>query len=180
MDTSAALDYLNELTDIVPDFPRPGILFRDLTPVLADARALHAIIDEIVAPFAGEFTAIAGIEARGFLLASAAAYATGVGALTIRKAGKLPGTVIRRSYALEYGEATLEMHPDALDADSRVLLLDDVLATGGTLEASASLVEQTGATVVGMGVALELAGLGGRETLTPRYRLHSLQTVTEG
>lgn len=176
MTVESARALVERLTLLVPDFPTPGVLFRDLTPVFADPAGLHAVIDDLVAPFEGDFDAIAGIEARGFLLASAAAYATGVGAITIRKAGKLPGRVIGTEYTLEYGTARLEMHPDSTHNAQRVLIVDDVLATGGTLGAAARLVESTGAAVTGMSVVMELDDLGGRAALSGR-RLHSTVAV---
>lgn len=168
---------LDRLTLVVDGFPEPGILFRDLTPVFADPIGLRQVTDALIAPFAGRFDAIAGIEARGFLLAAAAAYASGVGAVTIRKAGKLPGDVIATSYALEYGTATLEMHPDAIAPGLRVLIVDDVLATGGTLAAAAGLCTAAGAQVVGMSVILELGGLGGRSAIGGGHRVASLQVA---
>lgn len=119
----------------------------------------------MVAPFVGQFDAVAGLEARGFILAAAAAIGAGVGVLPIRKAGKLPGHVLSESYELEYGEATFEVSPEALAPGSRVLIMDDVLATGGTVSAAISLVEQADWDVVGVSVALELAALRGRERL---------------
>jgi len=165
-DTPVA-DLVASLLLTVPDFPEPGILFRDLTPVLADGPALRAVVDDLVAA-GGPVDAVAGVEARGFLLAAAAAYASGVGTLAVRKAGKLPGEVLRESYDLEYGQAAIELHPGQLPAGSRVLLLDDVLATGGTLEAAARLLERAGYEVAGIGVVLEIAGLGGRARLAGR------------
>jgi adenine phosphoribosyltransferase len=162
-DTPVA-DLVASLLLTVPDFPQPGILFRDLTPVLADGAGLSAVVDDLVAA-GGPVDAVAGVEARGFLLAAAAAYASGVGTLAVRKAGKLPGEVLRESYDLEYGEAAIELHPGQLPAGSRVLLLDDVLATGGTLEAAARLLERAGYEVAGIGVVLELEELGGRARL---------------
>ncbi|MDQ0745702.1 adenine phosphoribosyltransferase [Clavibacter sp. B3I6] len=160
-------DLVRSLLLTVPDFPQPGILFRDLTPVLADGPALRAVVDDLVAA-GGPVDAVAGVEARGFLLAAAAAYASGVGTLAVRKAGKLPGEVLRESYDLEYGDAAIELHPGQLPVGSRVLLLDDVLATGGTLEAAARLLERAGYEVAGIGVVLELEGLGGRARLAGR------------
>jgi adenine phosphoribosyltransferase len=151
----------------VADFPRPGILFRDLTPLFADGPAFRAVVDAIVAHH-GPFDEVAGIEARGFLLAAAVGYATGAGVVPIRKAGKLPGETLTVDYALEYGNATLEVHTDAFTPGARVLLVDDVLATGGTAAAAADLVERAGATVVGLSVLMELAGLGGRAALGGR------------
>jgi adenine phosphoribosyltransferase len=167
---------LRRLLVSVPDFPGPGILFRDLAPVFADGGAFRAIVDELVERYEGGFDAVAGVEARGFVLAAAAAYAAGVGVLVVRKAGKLPGEVLSESYDLEYGRATLELEPRRLPDASRVLVLDDVLATGGTLGASARLIERAGYTVAGFGVLLELEGLGGRERLSG-YRTQSLLTL---
>ena len=145
----------------IPDYPEPGILFRDITPLLADAAALRTVIDALTAPFAGEFDVVAGVEARGFLLAGAAAIATETGMVPVRKAGKLPRPAASVSYALEYGEATIEVHDD-LAPGTRVLLVDDVLATGGTLEAAQRLFADLGVVVVGAAVLMELEGLGGR------------------
>ena len=158
------------------DFPQPGILFRDLTPVFADGPALRVLVDEMVAPFVGQFDAIAGLEARGFILAAAAAVGVGVGVLPIRKAGKLPGSVLRESYELEYGQATFEVSPDVLPAGSRVLIMDDVLATGGTAAAAATLLERAGWVVTGVSVALELVDLGGLGRIGDRA-VHSVLSV---
>ncbi|MBU1586628.1 MAG: adenine phosphoribosyltransferase [Actinobacteria bacterium] len=170
----AARAALDHLTILVPDFPQPGIVFRDLSPVFANGPALRAITDALLEPFAGRVDAVAGVEARGFVLAAAAAYALGTGTLLIRKAGKLPRAVLSEGYALEYGEATLEVHADELAPGSRVLILDDVLATGGTLRAAAGLVERAGWSVAGIGVVLELEALGGRTGLGD---VHALATV---
>jgi adenine phosphoribosyltransferase len=165
------------LTLDVPDFPQPGIMFKDLTPLFANGPEFSAIIDAIVAHHGRDsFDVVAGIEARGFMIAAAAAYATGVGVVPIRKVGKLPRATLRETYALEYGEATLELHADAFTPGQRVLVVDDVLATGGTAEASLSLVEQAGGTVAGFTVLLELAFLEGRKRLKPRP-VHALLTV---
>lgn len=160
----------------VPDFPSEGILFRDLTPVFADGPSFRTVVDGIIEPFIGTFDAVAGLEARGFLLAAAAAIDAGVGVLPIRKGGKLPGDIIGETYDLEYGTATLEVNPLSLPQGSRVLVLDDVLATGGTVAASISLIERAGWVVAGVGVVLELEGLGGRERLAGR-EIHSLVTL---
>ncbi|WP_104091515.1 adenine phosphoribosyltransferase [Arthrobacter sp. GMC3] len=152
----------------IEDYPSKGIVFKDLTPVFADGPALRQVVDSLVAPFAGKFDAVAGVEARGFLLAAAAAYATGTGVITVRKAGKLPRAVFSESYALEYGEATLELHQGDVPPGTRVLILDDVLATGGTLGAAAALLERTGAVVAGIGVVLEIGALPGRSNLAGR------------
>lgn len=166
MDTAAEL--VDRLTVLVPDFPRAGVLFRDLTPALADATALRAITDELVAGFAGRFDLVAGIEARGFLLAAAAAYASGSGVLAVRKAGRLPPETITEHYELEYGDAALEVRPGQFPVGARVLVLDDVLATGGTVAAACALLERAGASVAGIGVVLELLGLGARGRLAGR------------
>lgn len=170
---------VHALTEVYPDFPTPGILFRDLTPVFADADAFRAVIDALLGVTEHDgtedqgFVAVAGVEARGFVLAAAAAYGTRRGVLAIRKAGKLPGTVLSESYALEYGTADLELHAGRLPEGSRVLLVDDLLATGGTLAAAAKLLERAGYVVAGIAVVLELEGLSGREKLDG-YRVHSI------
>lgn len=169
----SAADAIARLSRVVPDFPQPGVLFRDLSPVFADGKALRTVIDALVDPFAGQFDAVAGMEARGFVLAAGAAYATGLGCVMVRKPGKLPRAVIMQNYDLEYGTATLELHPDELKAGARVLLLDDVLATGGTLAASCLLAERAGWHVAGISVVLEIEALGGRKKL-PGRGIHSL------
>jgi adenine phosphoribosyltransferase len=147
----------------VPDFPKPGIVFKDLMPLFADGPVFRQVIDGIVAYHgADSFEVVAGVEARGFVVAAAIAYAAGTGVVPIRKAGKLPRASFAASYALEYGEATLEVHQDAFVAGHRVLVVDDVLATGGTAAAACALLERAGARVVGIVVAIELDALGGR------------------
>ncbi len=173
MTHAPAARLVESLLTSISDFPEPGILFRDLTPVFADPTAFRAVIDELVSPFAGSFDAIAGIDARGFLLAGAAAYRSQVGVLAIRKKGKLPGAVLTETYDLEYGSAALELHPEQLSTGSRVLILDDVLATGGTIAASARLVERAGYQVAGVATVLELLELGGRARLDGR-RVHAV------
>jgi len=161
----------------VPDFPKPGILFKDLMPLFADGDAFRQVVDGIIQHHgAGSFDVVAGVEARGFVVAAAIAYATGLGVVPIRKAGKLPRAVHAASYALEYGEATLEVHQDAFGDGQRVLLVDDVLATGGTAGAALDLVEQAGGTVAGFTVLMELGFLEGRKRLAPR-EVHALLTV---
>jgi adenine phosphoribosyltransferase len=161
----------------VPDFPKPGVLFKDLMPLFADGAAFREVIDGIVAYHGRDsFDAVVGIEARGFVIAAAVAYATGVGVVPVRKAGKLPRPAYSATYALEYGEATLELHEDAFTAGHRVLVVDDVLATGGTAEATLDLVERAGGTVTGFTVLLELGFLGGRKRLAPRP-VHAVLTV---
>ncbi|TPG31729.1 adenine phosphoribosyltransferase [Mycobacterium hodleri] len=150
----------------VPDFPEPGIQFKDLTPVLADARGL-AVVTDALAAVAEDVDLVAGIDARGFLLGAAVATRLGTGVLAVRKGGKLPPPVHAESYALEYGTATLEIPADGMElAGLRVLLIDDVLATGGTLAAAVKLLRMGGATVMGSAVVLELAALEGRAKLS--------------
>ncbi len=161
----------------VPGFPRPGVVFKDLSPLFADGTAFRATCDAVVAHHgADSFDVVAGIEARGFLLAAGVAYATSVGVVPVRKAGKLPRPALAATYELEYGNATLEVHQDAFLAGQRVLLIDDVLATGGTAAAGISLVEQAGGQVAGFTVIIELGFLGGRKKL-PGYPVHALLTV---
>lgn len=174
MSTPAA-EAIGTLSRVIPDFPSPGIQFLDLTPVLADADALAAVSRELVDPVRGQIDYVAGVEARGFAFAAAAAAANGLGVILIRKAGKLPGERIAESYALEYGEATLEVHVDQVPAGSRVLLVDDVLATGGTLGAAASLIQRAGWIVGGISVVLEIPFLGGRSALG--REVHALATA---
>jgi adenine phosphoribosyltransferase len=159
-----------------PDFPQPGILFRDLSGLFADPEGLPAVGDALFegARAFGRVDAVAGIEARGFVLGTAAAMAGGVGLLAVRKAGKLPGAVLTESYALEYGSAALEVHPDTLPVGSRVLIVDDVLATGGTLAASIRLVQRAGWEVAGVSVVIELEALGGRAALPAGVEVHPL------
>lgn len=158
----------------IPDFPQPGIVFRDLTPVLADPGLLRATIDALAAPFRDSgITAVAGMEARGFIFGAAVAYVLGTGFVPLRKAGKLPHRTYGAAYALEYGEATLEMHVDAVGTNDRVLLVDDLIATGGTAAASCQLVARSGATVVGCAFVIELDALGGRAQLAP-HPVHAL------
>lgn len=152
----------------IPDFPSPGVLFKDITPVLADPQALAAIVEDQATRHTGHVDLVAGIEARGFILGAALALRLGVGFIPIRKAGKLPGTTASISYDLEYGSATIEVHADDIAEGARVLLVDDVLATGGTACAAWDLLESVGAHVVGFEVVVELAALGGRERLAPR------------
>ena len=174
--TDTAADLIGRLTRSIPDFPQAGIMFRDLTPVFADGPALHAVTQALVEPFRGRVDAIAGVEARGFLLSATAAYELGVGTLLIRKPGKLPGEVLSRSYDLEYGSNTLEVQPADLPKASRVLLVDDVLATGGTLSAAVELIEAAGWELAGISVVLELEALAGRDRL-PGREVHTLVQV---
>ncbi|MDO4259395.1 MAG: adenine phosphoribosyltransferase [Actinomycetaceae bacterium] len=149
----------------IEDFPEPGVLFRDITPLLANGPAFAELISILADHYRGRIDAVAGLESRGFILAAPLATALGIGMITIRKAGKLPGPVIGVDYALEYGTARMELRPDSVTKGHRVLVLDDVLATGGTAAASADLLRQAGAEVVGISVLLELVDLGGRAKL---------------
>ena len=176
----------------VPDFPSPGILFRDLTPVFADGPAFRRVIDALANPAqvdprvaalasSGDeqypgFDVVVGVEARGFLLAAAVAFDAGVGVVPVRKAGRLPRERLAADYDLEYGAATLEVHTDSIRPGQRVLVVDDVLATGGTLAAAISLVEGLGGIVTAVSVVVELADLGGRQRLAP-HTVHTLWTT---
>ena len=161
----------------IPDYPKPGIMFRDITPLLGDARAFRRAVDELVQPFAGmKVDKVAGIEARGFILGGAMAHQLSAGFVPIRKKGKLPGATFAQDYDLEYGTATVEVHQDAFAPGDRVLIVDDVLATGGTARATASLVERCSANVIGIAVLMELSFLNGRSALTG-FDVRSLLTV---
>jgi len=166
---------LRPLIREVADFPQSGVLFRDLAPVFADAAAFHAVVDGLIIP-GQQIDVVVGVEARGFLLGAAVAYALEAGVVGVRKAGKLPVVADRESYALEYGVASLELAHDVLHADQRALVVDDVLATGGTVAATCALVERAGATVSGIAVLLEIASLRGRDRLSGR-QLRALLTV---
>jgi len=160
------MERLKSLIRDVPDFPQQGIVFKDITPLLADEIAFSTVIDLIVVHFGrGSVDKVVGIEARGFILASPVAYHFGAGFVPVRKAGKLPWQTESAQYSLEYGTETLEIHRDALEAGERVLIVDDVLATGGTAKATASLVESLGGKVVGIACLIELEFLKGRQQL---------------
>jgi adenine phosphoribosyltransferase len=148
----------------VPDYPQPGIVFKDITPLLADGAAFATVVAQLAVGHEG-VDKVAGIEARGFILAAPVACSLGAGFVPVRKHGKLPFETYAQSYALEYGSATIEIHTDAFAPGDRVLIVDDVLATGGTAAATAALVRRSGATVVGINVLLELGFLAGRERL---------------
>lgn len=160
-----------EHTRDVADFPTPGVMFKDITPLFADAAAFAAVLDLLAQRHEGEVDVVAGVEARGFVIGAPLAQRMGVGFVPIRKKGKLPGAVVSQSYDLEYGSATIEMHTDAVKPGARVLVVDDVLATGGTAVASCELVEKVGGRVVGFDVLVELAFLGGRARLD-RWAIH--------
>jgi adenine phosphoribosyltransferase len=150
----------------IPDFPQPGVVFKDITPLLADVDAFRFAVDAIADHFAGdEVHKVLGVEARGFIIAAPIAYRFGAGFVPVRKAGKLPWEIEREEYELEYGSNLLEIHKDAVEPGENVLIVDDVLATGGTAEATVHLVERLGATVLGLGFVIELAFLHGRDKL---------------
>jgi len=160
------IDQVKALIRDVPDFPQKGILFKDITPLLADENAFSSVIDLIVVHYGrGNIDKVVGIEARGFILASPVAYHFGAGFVPVRKEGKLPWGTNREEYALEYGTAVLEVHTDAIDPGERVLIVDDVLATGGTARATAHLVERLGGKVMGIACLVELTFLNGRDKL---------------
>jgi adenine phosphoribosyltransferase len=172
----------NELTRLVkswvrdvPDYPKPGVVFKDITPLLGDAKAFSAVVDGLAALY-GPVDKVAGIEARGFILAAPVACRLGVGFVPIRKKGKLPGATYAQDYALEYGVSTLEVLSDAFDPSDRVLVIDDVLATGGTAEASVNLVRRSGAEIAGIAMLIELSFLNGRAKL-PDLPVTALLTV---
>ncbi len=153
----------------IADYPSDGVTFRDITPLLGDAAAFSAAVNGLVDMFADSaIDRIVGVEARGFIFASAMAYRTGAGFVPVRKAGKLPWAVVREEYALEYGTDKLEIHRDAIHPGERIVIIDDVLATGGTAAATAKLVETLGGVIVGIGVVIELDELGGRTELGAR------------
>jgi adenine phosphoribosyltransferase len=159
----------------VADYPQPGVVFKDITPLLADGKALAAVVSAL-AEGHGPVDKVAGIEARGFILAASVACQLGSGFVPVRKQGRLPGPTYARSYQLEYGTATIEVHQDAFAPGERVLIVDDVLATGGTAEATTDLVRRAGAEIAGIAVILELSFLGGRNRLPPG-NLRSLLVV---
>lgn len=173
--TSIAEIVAGKLRDI-PDFPQPGVVFKDYTPLIADGAALAAVVGDIAQRYRGRVDVVVGIEARGFILGAAVAYELGLGMVPVRKAGKLPGETILESYTLEYGTAQIEVHSDAFLPGQRVLVIDDVLATGGTAAATCQLVERAGAIVAGVDVILELEFLDGREKLGDRP-VHAILTV---
>ena len=160
---------LRSLVRTIPDYPKPGILFRDVTTLLGDGAGYKATIDAMAERYRGErITKVAGIEARGFILGGALAHVLGAGFVPIRKRGKLPHTTVGRDYDLEYGTDRVEMHTDAVDASDRVVLVDDLIATGGTAEAASYLLEGAGAVIVEACFVIDLPDLGGRGRLESR------------
>jgi adenine phosphoribosyltransferase len=161
----------------VPDYPKPGIVFKDITPLLADHTAFAAVVDAVVAHYGrGTIDKVVGIEARGFILAAPIAYHFGAGFVPVRKRGKLPAETYEQTYDLEYGTETIEIHQDAFRPGERVLIVDDVLATGGTARATAELVRRGGGDVVGLSVLMELSFLNGRASVAD-LDLHTIVTV---
>lgn len=176
MERQMEVDKALQLIRDVPDFPQPGILFKDITPLLADGRALAAVVAEMT-NLAQSFTHVIGIEARGFILGSAIALEAGVGFVPIRKAGKLPYLTRSRSYGLEYGVDVIEIHEDALSQGDRALVIDDVLATGGTLLASLDLITELGAEVDSIVVLYEITALQGRARILEKYPSLSIRAI---
>ncbi|MFC8627711.1 adenine phosphoribosyltransferase [Streptomyces anulatus] len=158
---------LSRIRDVA-DYPKPGVMFKDITPLLADPVAFTALTDALAELCVRHgATKIVGLEARGFILAAPVAVRAGIGFIPVRKAGKLPGATLSQSYELEYGSAEIEIHAEDLDAEDRVMIIDDVLATGGTAEASLELIRRAGAQVAGVAVLMELGFLAGRARLEP-------------
>ncbi len=151
----------------IPDFPQPGILFRDITPLIGDPRGLAAVVDQIAEPWLGKVDLVLGIESRGFIIGAPVAYRLGVGLAIARKPGKLPFRTVDESYDLEYGSASLQIHEDGMMGKRRILIVDDLLATGGTAMAAIRLVQKLGSEVVGCAFVIELKFLGGRSRLAP-------------
>lgn len=151
----------------VPDFPKPGIIFRDITPLLANGPAFRTVVDQLAAPYEGAVDIVLGIESRGFIFGAPVAYALGAGLAVVRKPGKLPAAKLSAQYDLEYGTDSLEIHRDAFGNPTRVLIVDDLLATGGTAGAACDLVQQLGGEIVACAFVIELGALGGRQRLAP-------------
>jgi adenine phosphoribosyltransferase len=173
---------LRNLTDLkqmirtIPDYPKPGIQFRDITTLLADRKGLRAAVDELIWPFLrGDIDYVAGIEARGFILGGAVAHELGLGFVPIRKKGKLPWRTIGKEYSLEYGVDTIEIHADAISKGDRVLLIDDLIATGGTADAATELIRDSGGEMVAAAFVIDLPDLGGSQRLRDKgVRVHTL------
>jgi len=173
MQSVISLELIKANVRDIPDFPKPGIIFKDITPVLAIPGALQWVCGDLARPFRNErITKVLAIESRGFLFGAAVAEVLNAGVVPVRKKGKLPWRTISESYSLEYGEAVLEIHEDSITSSDRILIVDDVLATGGTLGAAKRLAEKLGAEVVGAACFLELGFLEGRGKIAPA-RMHS-------
>jgi adenine phosphoribosyltransferase len=160
----------------IPDFPVPGVVFKDFTPLLSDGPAFRAVVQDIARRYAGQVDVVVGIEARGFILGAAVAYELGIGFVPVRKAGKLPGATHSETYDLEYGSAVIEIHTDALAPGTRTLIIDDILATGGTAAATCELIERAGATVAAVEVLVELGFLNGRSKMGD-HTVHAMLSV---
>jgi adenine phosphoribosyltransferase len=174
------MSFITELLRDIPDFPKPGVTFKDITPLLAHGPAFGKAIDQLAWHVADQkITRVLGIEARGFIVGAPVAYRLGAGFAPVRKSGKLPWAVAGQEYELEYGTDRLEMHRDAVHPGERVMVIDDVLATGGTAEAVVQLARNLGAEVVGLGVLIELDGLGGRQRLAGTD-VFALETIGVG
>jgi len=167
MESTMNSEEIKKLIRDVPDFPKPGIMFRDFTPLIADARGLAAVIDQLAHPYLGKVDTVVGIESRGFIVGAPVAYRLGVGLAIARKPGKLPFRTYDQAYDLEYGSASLQMHQDSIADKGRVLIVDDLLATGGTAAAAVQLVHKIGGNVIGCAFVVELDALKGRERLAP-------------
>ena len=158
----------------IQDYPKPGILFKDITPLLKDPQAMREVVEQLAKPFINaNITAVAGLEARGFIFGPLVAQALNCAFVPVRKPGKLPFDTISKSYDLEYGQATIELHTDAVSKDDKVLVVDDLLATGGTLKAACELIEKLGASITACACVVELGFLNGRQALTG-YDVHCL------
>lgn len=172
--TNTLVETLKSHIRDVPDFPEPGILFRDITPLLAEGVAFRTAVDAMAEPFA-DIDYVVSIESRGFILGAPIAYSLGCGLVPVRKSGRLPAKSLSQEYSLEYGENAVEIHLDALDSGSRIVIVDDLLATGGTVRAAVDLTNQLGAELQGISVLIELSALNGRDRL-PGIPVHSLIT----
>ena len=166
----------SDLIRVIPDFPKPGIIFKDITPLLANAEGFREVCDQI-AELASDVEYVAGVEARGFIFAAAVAAISNKGLIPIRKSGKLPGKTFSKSYDLEYGKATLEIHSDLIPKGGRVLLIDDVLATGGTAVAAIDLIKVAGLSPITIAFLLEIPALGGRSRITKSHPGLEIQTM---
>jgi adenine phosphoribosyltransferase len=176
MSSTAIAELVSSRLRDIPDFPVPGVVFKDVTPLLADGDAFGDLVRDMAQRWRGRVDVVVGIEARGFIFGGALAHELGIGFVPVRKAGKLPGRTLGVSYDLEYGSARIELHADSFVGGERVLLVDDVLATGGTLAAAADLVGRAGGQLVGVSVVVELTALGGRDRLADL----DVQTVLTG